>query len=104
MSALLNHLLTNLKISKEYNTDNVSFRIFTQLSFGIFVSCSLMGGLTSYIGEDIKCIENKARQMHVFQHFHPFEATCFAYVDRNINICLQKHKQNLGERQRFYFN
>ena len=104
MSALLNHLLTNLKISKEYNTDNVSFRIFTQLSFGIFVSCSLMGGLTSYIGEDIKCIENKDIKDSV--GIEPFEYFCWIHGSKplieEITGCKQAVKDDDDDKKLYY--
>ena len=91
MSALLNHLLTHLKFSKEYNNDNVSFRIFTQLSFGIFVSCSLMGGLTSYIGEDIKCIESDSvKEVGI----EVFEYHCWLHGTKPLNEKVSYCKQD----------
>mgnify|MGYP001218463752 CR=1 FL=1 len=52
---VLETILPYLKINKEVTKDNVSFRILTELNFGIFVACSIFVGSTSLIGEPILC-------------------------------------------------
>ena len=50
-AALLEDVLKYLKINKEITKDNFAFRIVTVGSFGIFMLCSILSGLTTYFGE-----------------------------------------------------
>merc|ERR1712141_594566 len=50
-AALLEDVLKYLKLNKEITKDNFAFRIVTVGSFGIFMLCSILSGLTTYFGE-----------------------------------------------------
>ena len=54
-AALLEDVLKYLKLNKEITKDNFAFRIVTVGSFGIFMLCSILNGLTTYFGEAIVC-------------------------------------------------
>merc|ERR1712029_17946 len=55
MADLLKNVLEYLKVNKPVTKDNVAFRIVTVGSFGIFMLCSILNGLTSYFGDPIIC-------------------------------------------------
>merc|ERR1712047_16609 len=54
-AALLEDVLKYLKVNKEITKDNFAFRIVTVGSFGIFMLCSILNGLTTYFGDAIVC-------------------------------------------------
>jgi len=55
MADLLKNVLEYLKVNKKVTKDNVAFRIVTVGSFGIFMLCSILNGLTSYVSTPITC-------------------------------------------------
>jgi len=55
MADLLKNVLEYLKVKKEITKDNVAFRIVTVGSFGVFMLCSFLNGLTIYLGNPIIC-------------------------------------------------
>ena len=55
MADLLKDALKYLKVNKVVTKDNVAFRIVTVGSFGIFMMCAILNGLTSYFGDPIIC-------------------------------------------------
>ena len=55
MAEILKNVLQYLKVNKEVTKDNVAFRIVTVGSFGIFMLCSILNGLTSYVSTPITC-------------------------------------------------
>ena len=55
MADLLKNVLEYLKVKKEVTKDNVAFRIVTVGSFGIFMMCAFLNGLTLQFGDPIIC-------------------------------------------------
>jgi len=55
MADLLKNVLEYLKVNKPVTKDNVAFRIVTVGSFGIFMMCAILNGLTIYFGNPIIC-------------------------------------------------
>ena len=55
MADILKNVLEYLKVNKEVTKDNVAFRIVTVGSFGIFMMCAILNGLTIYFGNPIIC-------------------------------------------------
>ena len=79
-------LLEHLKFTKEVTKDNFTFRLLTQISFGIFILCSLLGGLTTYIQDPIKC--------HITDDIvkvdkDVFEAHCWLHGTRDLSEKLE---------------
>merc|ERR1712226_953986 len=72
-AAILDDVLKYLKINKEITKDNFAFRIVTVGSFGIFMLCSILNGLTTYFGEAIVCDgapEEKQKIMEQYCYMH----------------------------------
>jgi len=55
MADLLKNVLEYLKVNKPVTKDNVAFRIVTVGSFGVFMLCSILNGLTIQFGNPIVC-------------------------------------------------
>jgi len=55
MAEILKNVLEYLKVNKEVTKDNVAFRIVTVGSFGIFMLCSILNGVTIKFGDPIIC-------------------------------------------------
>ena len=71
MAAILGDILKYLKVTKEITRDNVFFRIVTDASFGIFILSSIIAGMTTYIGQPIKCHgdgANPLTELHCWLH------------------------------------
>jgi len=101
-------LLEHLKFTKEVTKDNFTFRLLTQISFGIFISCSLLGGLTTYIKDPIKCHINKGVDIDK----DVFEAHCWLHGTRDLSKELsggckiaEAYRKNHGntENQHLYY-
>ena len=71
-AALLEDVLKYLKLNKEITKDNFAFRIVTVGSFGIFMLCSILNGLTTYFGEAIVChgAGDKQKIMEQYCYMH----------------------------------
>merc|ERR1711953_1153505 len=72
MADLLKNVLQYLKVKKEITKDNVAFRIVTVGSFGIFMLCSILNGLTTYFGGAIVChgAGDKQKIMEQYCYMH----------------------------------
>ena len=55
MADILKNVLEYLKVNKPVTKDNVAFRIVTVGSFGVFMLCSILNGLTIQFGNPIVC-------------------------------------------------
>jgi len=55
MADILKNVLEYLKVNKPVTKDNVAFRIVTVGSFGVFMMCAILNGLTIYFGHPIIC-------------------------------------------------
>ena len=73
-------LVKHLKLKKEVCNDNLTFRILTRLSFGVFIMCSLLCGLNSYIKELIDCQVTKGTVDRFV-----FEAHCLIHATRDLS-------------------
>jgi len=71
MADLLKNVLEYLKVNKEVTKDNVAFRIVTVGSFGIFMMCAILNGLTIYFGNPIICQDTANKPLteaHCWMH------------------------------------
>merc|ERR1711884_764730 len=71
MADLLKNVLEYLKVKKEVTKDNVAFRIVTVGSFGVFMLCSMLNGLTIYFGHPIICqdtVNKPLTEAHCWLH------------------------------------
>jgi len=64
-------VLEYLKVNKPVTKDNVAFRIVTVGSFGIFMMCAILNGLTIYFGHPIICQDTANKPLteaHCWMH------------------------------------
>merc|ERR1712141_400682 len=74
-AAILDDVLKYLKINKEITKDNFAFRIVTVGSFGIFMLCAILNGLTTYFGG--KAIVCHVQEKEEFQEI--IEQYCYMH-------------------------
>merc|ERR1712029_313053 len=88
MADLLKNVLQYLKVKKEITKDNVAFRIVTVGSFGIFMLCSIINGVTIYAGHPIICDEKAAIGTELI------EAQCWLHGSYDLGIRLKEELEH----------
>ena len=86
-AAFLGDILQYLKISKDTTKDNVAFRLVTKGSFGVFLICAGLAGLTTWFGDPIVCHESETNKV--------IESYCWIHGTVNLKIqqdqkCIKK--------------
>ena len=88
MADLLKNVLQYLKVKKEITKDNVAFRIVTVGSFGIFMLCSIINGLSIYAGNPIICNEAGGISTQLI------EAQCWLHGSYDLGIRLKEELEH----------
>jgi len=86
-AAFLGDILQYLKISKDTTKDNVAFRLVTKGSFGVFLICAGLAGLTTWFGDPIVCHSKETNMV--------IESYCWIHGTVNLKIqqdqkCIKK--------------
>merc|ERR1712047_167175 len=96
-AAILDDVLKYLKLNKEITKDSFAFRIVTVGSFGIFMLCSILSGLTTYFGEKaIVChVQEKEEFQEIMEHYCYMHGTYDLTRQENEN-CFKAGKKDIS--------
>ena len=76
---LLDTFKNHLNINKAITKDNISFRVITTGSFAVLITCSIIGGLTTYLGDPIVCEKKGDHRIELI------EAHCWLHGTRDLD-------------------